>query len=78
MWNCPVGCWNITNHMKSRKLDRRISGLLFWGKQVHIEQQCGQPSVNLRKSIYKSEKYVRKYLERHQVGAVAELKISAL
>ena len=43
-----------------------------------LRSQCGQPSVNLRKSIYKSEKYVRKYLERHQVGAVAELKISAL
>ena len=31
--------------------------------------QCGQPSVNLRKSIHKSEKHIRKNLKQHQAGA---------
>ena len=33
-----------------------------------VIQQCGQPSVNLRKSIHKSEKHVRKILGGTRLG----------
>ena len=38
-------------------------------RPIGTRPQCGQPSVNLRKSIHKSEKHIRKNLKQHQAGA---------
>lgn len=35
---------------------------------IGVCPQCGQPSVNLRKSIHKSEKHVRKILGGTRLG----------
>ena len=63
---CFVKKLSISKMYSTNVVQRSVELLEFGIKGVR--PQCGQPSVNLRKSIHKSEKHVRKILGGTKLG----------